>query len=202
MRRVLANAPSLEPLLAAEKDPAQEGSGAQNNALRLEHGTVGEFEPGHRPALQHQRSGLSLYQRQPCLRRHRRLHRRLEAHPVSLNSRAPDGAALGAIEHPVMDRSCVRSTSDHAVESIDLAHQVPLTETANRGIAAHRSDGRKIEAHQRRARAHPGCRAGSLHPGVTAADDKDVEALHGAQIGRGARIVKADLVSGCPQCFT
>ena len=91
-----------------------------------------------------------------------------------------------------MDCPGVRCASEHTIERVNLAHQVAFAQTTDCRVAAHCADSIEVKAHQRRARTHARRRAGSLHPGVTAADDKNVEGLHRAQIGRGARIVKDD----------
>ena len=177
---VLADAATLEPLLAAKQHAAEESAGAQHHAGRMEDRAVSQLQPGDSAARQHQRCGLALDQCEIGLRAHDSLHRRLESHPVGLHARAPHGAALGAVEHPVVDRARVCRAPDHAVERIDLAHQMALAQPADRRIAAHRADGSEVKAHQRRARTHAGRRAGGLNPGVTAADDEDIEGMHGA----------------------
>jgi hypothetical protein len=92
-----------------------------------------------------------------------------------------------------VDSPRVSRAGDDAIQSVNLAHEVALAETADGRIAAHRPDRVEIKAHQRRSRAHPGRRAGSFHPGVTAADDDDIEGMHDeAQIGPRGRIVKDD----------
>ena len=69
---------------------------------------------------------------------------------------------------------------ENAIERIDFPHQMPLAEAAYRGIAAHRTDGAQIEAHQARARTHARGGASSLDTGVTAADNQALEIMHGA----------------------
>lgn len=77
-----------------------------------------------------------------------------------------------------MDRSGIRSPSDHPVECIDLAHEMPLAETADCRIAAHRADLGKIETHECGIRAHTRGRTGCLDAGMPAADYDDIETLH------------------------
>ncbi len=67
------------------------------------------------------------------------------------------------------------SPAHQTVQRIDLAHQMALAETADRGIAGHRADGRKAMGHQHRARPHARRRTGGLAACVAATNDDDVE---------------------------
>jgi hypothetical protein len=122
-----------------------------------------------------------------------RLHRRLEALAVGLHTRPLHRAALGAIEHAIVDRTGIGGTGNDAIEGVDLAHEMALAQSANRRVAAHRADLVGIETDQRRARA---CRAasGRLDAGVTAADHNDVEGMHAPALSLCALWVKV--------CFT
>ena len=52
-----------------------------------------------------------------------------------------------------------------------------LAETADRGIAGHRPDGREAMGHQGSPRTYPRSRARGLAAGVAATDDDDVEGV-------------------------
>lgn len=78
-----------------------------------------------------------------------------------------------------MDRRSVSRTTDNAVERIDLPHEMTLAEPPDRWIAAHGPDLGEIETHQRRSRTHARRSASRLDTGMTAADDYDIETLHG-----------------------
>ena len=69
----------------------------------------------------------------------------------------------------------IRDAAHQPIQRIDLADQMALAETADRGIAGHRTDGRKAMGHQRRRRAHAAGRARGFAAGVASADDDDVE---------------------------
>ncbi len=78
-----------------------------------------------------------------------------------------------------MDRRSIGGARDQPVEGIDLAHQMPLAEPADRRIAAHRADRSEIETDQRHPRAHPRRNRRRLAARMPAADDDDVEGVHG-----------------------
>ena len=107
--------------------------------------------------------------------RDRGLHRRRIELAVGLGARPADRRTLAAVQHPKLDAAGIGDPAHQAVQRIDLADQMALAETADRGIAGHRADGRKAMGHQRGLRAHPRSRARGLAAGMAAADDDDVE---------------------------
>ena len=60
---------------------------------------------------------------------------------VGLGARALHRRALGAVEQAELDAGGVGDPAHHAVERIDLAHQVALAEPADRRVAGHLADG-------------------------------------------------------------
>ena len=71
----------------------------------------------------------------------RRLHRLAVELAVSLGARALHGRAFGAVEQPELDAGGIGDAAHQAIESIDLAHQMALTEAADGRIARHLADG-------------------------------------------------------------
>ncbi len=71
--------------------------------------------------------------------------------------------------------ACIGDAAHHAVEGIDLAHQMALAEPADGRIAGHGADGRQLMGDQRRARTHARRGGGRLRPRVAAADDDHIE---------------------------
>ena len=178
LRRSLADAPTGHPLFAAKQRAAKKGAGAQHHGAGAQRGAICQIDT-HRPAPGHaQRGGLTLNQRQTPLPREDALHRRLEQLAVRLNPRALHRAALGAIEHAVMDGGSIGGAGDHAIEGIHLTHKVPLAQAAYRRVAAHRANGIEVETDQRHARAHPRRDRRRLASGVPAAHHDDVEIVH------------------------
>ena len=105
----------------------------------------------------------------------RGLHRRRVELAVGLGARPADRRTLAAVEHAKLDAAGIGDPAHQSVQRIDLADQMTLAQTADRGVAGHRADGRKAMGHQRRPRAHPRGGAGGLAAGMAAADDDDVE---------------------------
>ena len=99
----------------------------------------------------------------------------MEKAPVRLHPRSPDGTALRAIEHAIVDCGRICSPCDCPVERIDLADEVPFAQPADSRIAAHRANLGQVERHQSRARTHARSSEGRLDPGMAAADYKDIE---------------------------
>ena len=78
-----------------------------------------------------------------------------------------------------MDRRRIGRASDYAIESIDFADQMPLTQTADGRVAAHRANLGEIETDKRRRRTHARSGTSRLDAGVSAADYDDIEIPHG-----------------------
>ena len=72
----------------------------------------------------------------------RRLHGRGIELAVGLGARAAHRRALAAVEHAELDAAGVRHAAHEAVERVDLAHEMALSEPADRRIARHGADGR------------------------------------------------------------
>ena len=72
--------------------------------------------------------------------------------------------------------AAVRRAAHHAVQRVDLAHDVALAEAADRRVARHLADAVEAMRDQRRARAHAVRRQRGLGAGMAAADHDDVEA--------------------------
>ena len=66
------------------------------------------------------------------------------------------------------------------VERVDLAHQMPLAEPADRRVAGHLADRRRGDASAAASRAKPRRRGRRLAAGMAAADHDDVKPVHGA----------------------
>ena len=119
---------------------------------------------------------------QPRLLGQQRLHRLAIELPVGLGARAADGRALAPVEQPELDAGPVGRPAHHPVEGVDLPDQMALAQPADGRIAGHLADGRRVMGDQQRPRAHARRRRRRLAAGMTAADDNDVKAIHGAGI--------------------
>ena len=78
-----------------------------------------------------------------------------------------------------MNRGAVCRPGDQPVEGIDLADQMALAQAPDCRIAAHRAHGIEIETDQRHPRTHPRSNRSRLTTRMAAADNDDVEGVHG-----------------------
>jgi hypothetical protein len=82
-----------------------------------------------------------------------------------------------------------------AVERIDLAHQMPLAEPADRRVARHLANRRPLVRQQQRARPDPRRRSRRLAPGMPATNHDDFigreSSVHGRGMYGGARGVSS-----------
>src|SRR3546814_4320448 len=69
-----------------------------------------------------------------------RLHGFAIEAPVRLGTRSAHRRSLACIQHPELDAGCVGHTAHETIESIDLPHQMALSQAADGGIAGHDAD--------------------------------------------------------------
>lgn len=88
----------------------------------------------------------------------------------------PDRGSLSAVEHAELDHGEVGGARHDAAERIDFAHDRPLGNAPDRGVAGHLPDGLERAGHQSDAAAE--ARGGNrrLGSGVAGPDDDHVEA--------------------------
>ena len=174
--------PARPPLIARESDvdpSAEERAGGEHHRV----GAEGEAHGGHhagdagaaRPVFEEQVVDGLLKEREAGLG--------LEPAPdldavelaVDLGPGRPDGRAAARVQGAEVDAASVRGGAHRAAQGVDLAHEVPLADSADGRVAAHLAEGldRLGEEQGARARARRG--EGRLGAGVPAADDDDVE---------------------------
>ena len=184
--RCLADPTARHALLPAEQPGPEKSPGAKNHGAGGKLRAVTEFQADNPLSLEPQSRSLALDQGQVALLAKQRLDGSLEQCPVRLHARPPDSAPLGAVEHAIMNGGSIRRPRDQSIESIDLAHQMALTQAADRGVATHGSDCTKVEAHEPDAGTHSSRYRRSLATGVPSADDQDVECPHSSPLREGA----------------
>src|SRR3546814_14479236 len=91
-----------------------------------------------------------------------------------------------------MDRRAVRRARHPPVERVDFAHQMALAESADRRVARHRPDQRRIEPDERDARAQPRGGGGGPGPGVSTTDPDAPE--HSSAARRAAHEADSTLI--------
>ena len=178
LRRSLADPAADDALLAPEERSAKKGSRAQHHRMRADPGAVGQQQPHHPSLFEDQLGRFAGHHFETGLRGDGGLDCRLEQLAIGLDARAPHRAALRPVEHAIMDRRGIGRAADKPVERIHFAHEMPLAQPADRGIATHGPDRGRVEAHQGGARAHSCGRRRRLAAGMAAADHHDIEAPH------------------------
>ena len=105
----------------------------------------------------------------------RGLHRRRIELAIGLGPRTADRRSLPPVQHAKLDAAGIADPAHQPVHGIDLADQMALAETADRGVAGHRADGREPVGDERGPGAQTRGRGGGLAAGVAAADHDHIE---------------------------
>ena len=105
--------------------------------------------------------------------------RRAVEPPVALGAGSPHRRTARAVEHPKLDARRVGELAHQAPERVDLPHELPLGEPADRGIAGHPADRGKSTRSGGPSPAHARRRVRGLEARVSPADNEDV-VLHAA----------------------
>jgi hypothetical protein len=96
---------------------------------------------------------------------------------IHLRARRPNGGAAAGVEKAELDADGVGELAHDATESVDLAHQVAFGDASDGGVARHLRHQVEVHGDQSGAETHAGASARGFAPGVTGADDHDVEPL-------------------------
>ncbi|CCD96471.1 hypothetical protein BRAO375_600043 [Bradyrhizobium sp. ORS 375] len=155
-------------------EAAQEGAGGDHHRATNKGPAIGELDPGHAAIADHQLIGFALDHGEMDGLADRSLHRGGVELPVSLGAGTTDSWSLPAVQHPKLDAAGVRHPPHQTIQSVDLPDQVPFAQTADRGIAGHRADGRELVRDESRPSAHARGYGGGFTAGVATANDDDV----------------------------
>ena len=96
--------------------------------------------------------------------------------PVGLGSGRADRGSLARVEDPELDAGTVDGPRHRATQGVDLAHEVPLADTAEGRVAAHLAEGLDALGQQQSLAAHAGGRQCGLGAGMAATHHNDLEA--------------------------
>jgi hypothetical protein len=158
---------------------AQERAGGQHGGAAGKLPPIREPDSGHGAIGHHEIVDLAFDHGQIVGLADRPLHRLGVELAIGLRARAAHGWPLAAIEDAELDAALVGSAPHQAVERVDLAHEMALSEPADRRIAGHRPNGRKPVGHERRPCAHARGGRRGLAARVATPDHDDVEgAVH------------------------
>src|SRR5437868_2232207 len=94
---------------------------------------------------------------------------------VALCARSPDCGTLSAVEHAKLERCEICRASHDATQRVHLAHNRPLCDSSNGGIARHLTNGFQRAGDDRHGRATAGCGHGGFGTSVARADDDYIE---------------------------
>ena len=177
--RRLADPPGRNLLLADMDKPVEKRTGGQHDAGRADDRPVREHHPGDMAAaaarcFDHQILHPAGADSEIRLVREHVLHGAAVELAVGLGARPLHGRPLAAVENAELDAGAVDHPAHDAVEGIDLAHEMPLAEPADRRVARHLADGVGLVGDQQGAGAEPGRRRGSLAARMAAAHDDHV----------------------------
>ena len=111
--------------------------------------------------------------------------------PIRLCPRCTNSRAFAGIKSPELDTCPICGLAHDSAEGIYLLDDVPLTDTADRGIAGHLTDRFDGVRHQQRPGAGSRSRQRSLGPGMTAADDNYIECFGILHLGETDRFISS-----------
>ena len=166
-------------MVALVNDAVKEGAGRQHHRAGAQLGPVARDYAGDPRAVEDQALGRAGHQLQVRSGRQFGLHGLAVQPAVDLAARALHRRALGAVEQAELDAGDVAEPAHDAVHGVDLAHQMALAQAADGRIARHLADGLELLGQQQGGRARARGRRRGLAAGVAAADDDDVEGVHG-----------------------
>src|SRR6185436_12031467 len=121
----------------------------------------------------------------------------LHASPVKFTIRLGPWPAhcwsLGTVEQTELNSSAVSNPAHQAIKGIDLAHQMPLAQSANGRIARHLANGRKLVRDKSRVCTKPRRSRRGFNTRMAAADDNDIKLpVHGGSLVQAQPLVKAE----------
>ena len=174
-RGALAHAAGRDLLIADMDQARQEGAGGDDHGPRRENAPIGQQETGDPALADDEIVRLPLDDGEIRRLQQLRLHGAGVELAVGLGARPAHGRALATVEKAELDSGLIGDAAHHAVEGIDLAHQMALAEPADGRIAGHGADGRELMGDKRRARTHARRCGGRFGPRVAAADDDHIE---------------------------
>src|SRR5208283_2482158 len=162
-------------ILQPDMDEAlQKRAGCENDGAAFEDLANLRLDAAHRPVLDDQALDACLTHLQIGGSLEHALAARAIGGLVCLRATRTDGGSLARVEEAELDSSLVGRQAHLAAERVDLADQVSLADTADRGIAGHLADMIEVKREHQGARTHPGRGQRGFDTGMAGADDDDV----------------------------
>jgi hypothetical protein len=88
---------------------------------------------------------------------------------IALRPRRPNRWTPAGVQQPKLDTDRVGYLAHHTAQRVDLAHQMSLCDSTDRGIAGHLGDQVQIHRDHARAQTHSGASARGLAAGMSCA---------------------------------
>ncbi len=155
----------------------QEGSGREDDCVRLEDQPDLRDRAGHAVALHEQVVDRLLEQRQVRLGFEAPADRRLVKDAIGLRAGCAHGRTLARVQRPELDPGLVGGDRHRPAERVHLLDEVALADAPDRGVAGHLAERLDAVRQQQRLAAHPCGGERCLGAGVATADDDDLEAI-------------------------
>ncbi|EXI71364.1 MAG: hypothetical protein AW07_03696 [Candidatus Accumulibacter sp. SK-11] len=176
-RRRVAHAPASEVCQADMDQPVEEGPGRQHHRTRRKTDAQLGDHTGDPPVLEQQVVAGLGEDRQILLLLQPAADRLPIEHAIRLRACRADRRALAGIEDAKLDPGLVGRRRHRPAKRVDLLHEMPLADAANRRIAAHRTE--RLEVVRQQQGFHPHARRSKrrLGAGMAATNDDDVETV-------------------------
>ncbi|GGD21499.1 hypothetical protein GCM10011358_02460 [Sinisalibacter lacisalsi] len=156
-------------------DAAQESSGGQDNRASLQVGAVRQPYAIDRVAGHQQFHHLALDEIQQICRRDLFGHRGTIKPAIRLRPRSLHRWPLAAVQQSKLDPRAIGYAAHDAVERVDLADEMALPKSTNRGVARHHAKIGRAERDQGGSRAQPCGSQRGIRAGMAAANYHDIE---------------------------
>jgi hypothetical protein len=152
----------------------KEGSRGKHDSSRSNFRTVRQNDAANGFSVQDNVNDFTFNDGDTRMRHHFCLHLTAVNRAIRLRTRPLHSRAFTAVQQTKLDTGLIGYTRHDAVHCINLAHQVPFAQAADRRVARHYTDTFERQRHQRHARTTARCRVRGFCTGVSSADDNDV----------------------------
>src|SRR5512141_3230204 len=151
-----------------------EGPGTEDHGLSAVPDIEVRVHPRRRIPVQHDRVDDRLLHVQPVRGLQRLLHPETVELLVRLGARGADRRPLARVQLAELDPGSVDVPPHLSAQRVDLPHEVPLRQPADRRVARHEADGVRVDRQEEGGASHSRRGERRLAAGVPASDDDDV----------------------------
>ena len=168
----------------------KESAGGQHHRPRSEANAHLRYGPHHTVTFDHKVVDRLLKKPEARLVFQAPANRRLVQHPISLSPGGSHRRAFAGIENAKLYARLIGGQGHGAAQGIDLFDQMPLADTADRGVATHLPKGLDVVGQQQGGAAHARSGQRRLGAGMAATDDDHIKFL-GVGIGQHMEVLGA-----------